>query len=198
MKLTDELKVYFIHINDLDETGMDAISLVDVPAVQRNFLCFNEEKKPVRLEFDGAKHIITGVVCLAETPIYRYSERYGEYFVVFTKETIAKMVEKYAKKGLFNSVNLQHDDEKFVDGIYMIESYITDKERGISPKEFADVPDGSWICSYKVENQELWDEIVNGDKLNGFSLQGLFDVSPERFEEQEKPMTFDEWLEQYL
>lgn len=198
MKLTDELKVYFIHINDLDETGMDAISLVDVPAVQRNFLCFNEENKPVRFEFDGAKHIITGVVCLAETPIYRYSKRYGEYFVVFTKETIAKMVEKYAKKGLFNSVNLQHDDEKFVDGIYMVESYITDKERGISPKEFADVPDGSWICSYKVENQELWNEIVNGDKLNGFSLQGLFDVSPERFEKQDKPMTFDEWIEQYL
>lgn len=198
MKLTDELKVYFIHINDLDETGMDAISLVDVPAVQKNFLCFSEDKKPVKFEFDGAKHIITGVVCLAETPIYRYSERFGEYFVVFTKETIEKMVEKYARKGLFNSVNLQHNDEKFVDGIYMIESYITDKKRGISPKEFADVPDGSWICSYKVDNQELWDEIVNGDKLNGFSLQGLFDVSPERFEKQDKQMTFDEWIEQYL
>lgn len=198
MKLTDELKVYFIHINDLDETGMDAISLVDVPAVQKNFLCFSEDKKPVKFEFDGAKHIITGVVCLAETPIYRYSERFGEYFVVFTKETIEKMVEKYARKGLFNSVNLQHNDEKFVDGIYMIESYITDKKRGISPKEFEDVPDGSWICSYKVDNQELWDEIVNGDKLNGFSLQGIFDVSPERFEKQEKQMTFDEWIEQYL
>lgn len=198
MKLTDELKVYFIHINDLDETGMDAISLVDVPAVQKNFLCFSEDKKPVKFEFDGAKHIITGVVCLAETPIYRYSERFGEYFVVFTKETIEKMVEKYARKGLFNSVNLQHNDEKFVDGIYMIESYITDKKRGICPKEFADVPDGSWICSYKVDNQELWDEIVNGDKLNGFSLQGLFDVSPERFEKQDKQMTFDEWIEQYL
>lgn len=198
MKLTEELKVYFIHINDLDETGMDAISLVDVPAVQKNFLCFSEDKKPVKFEFDGAKHIITGVVCLAETPIYRYSERFGEYFVVFTKETIEKMVEKYARKGLFNSVNLQHNDEKFVDGIYMIESYITDKKRGISPKEFADVPDGSWICSYKVDNQELWDEIVNGDKLNGFSLQGLFDVSPERFEKQDKQMTFDEWIEQYL
>lgn len=198
MKLTDELKVYFIHINDLDETGMDAISLVDVPAVQKNFLCFSEDKKPVKFEFDGAKHIITGVVCLAETPIYRYSERFGEYFVVFTKETIEKMIEKYARKGLFNSVNLQHNDEKFVDGIYMIESYITDKKRGISPKEFEDVPDGSWICSYKVDNQELWDEIVNGDKLNGFSLQGIFDVSPERFEKQEKQMTFDEWIEQYL
>ena len=198
MNITDDLKVYFIHINDLDETGMDAISLVDVPAVQRNFLCFSEEKQPIKFEFDGAKHIITGVVCLAETPIYRYSEKYGEYFVVFTKDTIAKMVEKYAKKGLYNSVNLQHNDEKFVDGIYMIESYITDQERGISPKEFKDVPDGSWIASFKVENQELWDEIVNGDKLNGFSLQGMFDVSPERFDEQKKPETFDEWLEQYL
>ena len=171
---------------------------MDVPAVKRNLLCFSEDKQPIKFEFDGAKHIITGVVCLAETPIYRYSERFGEYYIVFTKETIEKMVEKYAKKGLYNSVNLQHNDERFVDGIYMVESYITDKERGISPKEFNDVPDGSWIASFKVENQELWDEIVNGDKLNGFSLQGMFDVSPERFDEQKKPETFDEWLEQYL
>lgn len=192
------MKVFYIRVNDEDITGIDAISLVDMPAVEKNFLCFSEEKQPVKMKFDNSKHIITGVVCLADTPIYRYNERMGEYYVVFTKETIEKMVEKFAKMDLFKSVNLQHDDEQFVDGIYMIESYITNKERGINPIEFAEIPDGSWVCSYKVENESLWGEIINGNKLNGFSLQGMFDLE-EQFNKQEpKEETFDEWLEKQL
>lgn len=192
------MKVFYIKINDDFETGIDAISLVDFPAVERNFLCFSEEKQPVKMKFDNSKHIITGVVCLADTPIYRYDERMGEYYVVFSKETIQKMVEKFAKMDLFKSVNLQHDDKQFVDDVYMIESYITNKERGISPAEFSDIPDGSWIASYKIDNESLWDEIINGDKLNGFSLQGMFELE-EKFSKQEpKEETFDEWLEKQL
>lgn len=192
------MKVFYIRVNDEDITGIDAISLVDMPAVEKNFLCFSEEKQPVKMKFDNSKHIITGVVCLADTPIYRYNERMGEYYVVFTKETIEKMVEKFAKMDLFKSVNLQHDDEQFVDGIYMIESYITNKERGINPIEFADIPDGSWICSYKVENEALWGEIINGDKLNGFSLQGMFDLEEQFNKQEQKEETFNEWLEKQL
>lgn len=192
------MKVYYVRVNDEDITGIDAISLVDIPAVEKNFLCFSEEKQPVKMKFDNSKHIITGVVCLADTPICRYNERMGKYYVVFTKETIEKMVEKFAKMDLFKSVNLQHDDGQFVDGIYMIESYITNKERGINPIEFAEIPDGSWVCSYKVENEALWGEIINGNKLNGFSLQGMF-VLEEQFNKQEpKEETFDEWLEKQL
>lgn len=190
-------KVFYINIDD-ELTGINAISLVESPAVEKDFLCFSKEKETVKLNFDNAKRVISGVVCLADTPIYRYNERYGEYYVVFSKETIQKMVEKFAKMDLFKSVNLQHDDTKFVDGIYMFESYIINKERGINPVEFSDIPDGSWIASYKVENDELWGEIINGNKLNGFSLQGLFELE-EKFNEQ-KPVeeTFDEWLEKQL
>lgn len=191
------MKVFYINIDD-ELTGINAISLVESPAVEKDFLCFSKEKETVKLNFDNAKRVISGVVCLADTPIYRYNERYGEYYVVFSKETIQKMVEKFAKMDLFKSVNLQHDDTKFVDGIYMFESYIINKERGINPVEFSDIPDGSWIASYKVENDELWGEIINGNKLNGFSLQGLFELE-EKFTEQ-KPVeeTFDEWLEKQL
>ena len=191
------MKVFYINIDD-GLTGISAISLVESPAVEKDFLCFSKEKETVKLNFDNAKRVISGVVCLADTPIYRYNEKYGEYYVVFSKETIQKMVEKFAKMDLFKSVNLQHDDTKFVDGIYMFESYIINKERGINPVEFSDIPDGSWIASYKVENDELWGEIVNGNKLNGFSLQGLFELE-EKFTEQ-KPVeeTFDEWLEKQL
>ena len=192
------MKVFYVKIDNDELCGIDAISLVDVPAVEKNFLCFKEESKPIKMNFDSSKHIISGVVCLADTPIYRYSEIYGEYYVVFTKETVQQMVEKFAKDDLFKSVNLQHDDDNFVDGVYMFESYIVNKERGIAPKEFTDVPDGSWICSYKVDNEELWNEIVNGNKLNGFSLQGMFGLQ-EKFEKQTvHEETYEEWLKQFF
>lgn len=192
------MKVFYIKINEDDITGIDAISLVDMPAVQKNFLCFNKDSELVKLNFDNSKHIITGVVCLADTPIYRYNQNLGEYYVVFTKETIERMVEKFSKQDLFKSVNLQHDNNKFVDGIYMVESFITNKERGINPVEFADIPDGSWICSFKVENDELWNEIINGDKLNGFSLQGMFDLEEKFSEQKPEEQTFEDWVNSFL
>ena len=166
-------KIFKIVINKDDTTGMDAISLVNQPAVERNFLKFSNEQQ---FKFDSDKHIISGVVALADIPIYRFNYEIGEYWVVFDKETIQLMVEKYAKNGLLNNVNLQHNDNNFVDGIYLIESYIINKERGICPVEFQDIPDGSWIASFKVENELLWEEIKNGKELKGFSLQGLFQL----------------------
>lgn len=192
------MKVFYIKINDNDITGINAISLVDMPAVQKDFLCFNKDSELVKLNFNQSKHIITGVVCLADTPIYRFNQKYGEYYVVFSKDTIEKMVEKFSKQDLFKSVNLQHDDNKFVDNVYMVESFIVNKERGICPVEFSDIPDGSWICSFKVENDEVWDEIINGNKLNGFSLQGMFDLE-EKFEEQKhEEQTFEDWLNTFI
>ena len=187
-------KLFYIHINDTDNTGMNAISLVDAPAVEHNFLCFEKENK-MKLEFrDEAKHIITGVVALADTPIYRYNPSIGEYWVVFTRDTIQKMVEKYARSGLFNSVNLNHDNKRFTDSVFMIESYIVNREQNIVPVGFEDVPDGSWMCSFKVEDENLWSEIVNTDKFNGFSLQGVFELEEA---EQQFNQNKDE-IEQYV
>lgn len=197
------MKVFYIKVNDsLDDiTGMDAISLVDFPAVNKNFLCFSEQKQVKKLQFaDAQKHIITGVVCLADTPIYRWNEQIGDYYVVFSKETIRQMVEKYSKQGLWNSVNLQHNDDDFINSAIMLETYLVDKERGIVPKEFAEIPDGSWIASFKITDDKMWNYIINSGELNGFSLQGMFDMVPEeKLNEKLRSMDdFDEWVNQYL
>ena len=180
-----ENKIYYIDIND-EASGMGAISLVEHPAVGYEFLKFNEvlqarlrdcvnEEKKVSLHFNEEQRIITGVVCLADTPIYRYTEGIGPWYCVFTKDVIKKMIVKYSKDTSWNRINLQHEGE-FIDGVYMIESYIKDSNRGIVPAEFADIPDGSWLVSFYVENDELWDEIKNSGMLNGFSLEGFFNL----------------------
>lgn len=190
----DKMKIFNIVINEDDQTGMDTISLVSSPAVGVNFLKFEEQKEIKKLSFDADKHIITGVVALAGIPIYRYDKEIGDYYVVFTSEVIEKMMIKYSKMNLNNSVDLQHNGKK-VDGVIMFESYIYNKERNIAPVEFGDIPDGSWIASFKVENDELWNEIKSGNELNGFSLAGLFCFAePENEEVDELEQYIDEIL----
>ena len=119
-----------------------------------------------------------------------------EYYVVFTKEIIRKIVNKYAKNGLFNSVNLQHNDLNFTNKAIMIESYIIDKERGICPTEFSDIEDGSWYVSFHIEDEMLWKEIKDGKELKAFSVQGLFNLIEDKFEKVEKVEEddFDKWI----
>ena len=184
-------KVYYINIDESEELGMFSVSLVDFPAVETQFLCFNEEK-PKQLFFaKPEEHIITGVALRADLPIYRVNPKTGEdYYVVFTKETIKKMIARYSKQGMMNNVDLQHSGE-LVSGVYMVESFIINDERGIRPKEFSDIEDGSWIVSYYVEDEDLWNKIKNGNDLNGFSISCIANLT-EKFEKQEPDTPEDE------
>lgn len=162
---------------DSEEDGLQLVSLVDYPAVCESFLKFKEEHKTLTFTTDNEQHIISGVSLLADTPIYRCDEFNNEYYVVFTKETIKQLVEKYNKENKTNITSLQHNGQPISDCI-MIESYFIDKERGICPKEFEHCPDGSWITSYKVTNDELWNEIKTSGQLNGFSVEISCQLEP--------------------
>lgn len=132
---------------------------------------------------DEEERIISGALMLADTPIYR-NDGNGEYYVVFTKDTIKKIAQKYFKKGYQNNVNLMHDSGMVQDGVTMFESWIVDEKRGVKPMVgFEDVKDGSWFGSFKVENDEVWNMIKEG-KVKGFSVEGIFNYS--------KPMTKEE------
>lgn len=175
-------KLYDISIDPTDfETGLNAISLVENPAVEVDFLTFAKDESAVLQFADEERHIITGIALLADTPIYRTAPDGTEYYVRFTKDCIRNLVEKYFKFGLTNNVNIEHKDNQFVDGVTMLESYIIDKERGICPSEFTSTPDGSWVVSYKVNNLDVWSKIKSGE-VKGFSVQGLFRIIETKLE----------------
>ena len=133
------------------------------------------------------EHIISGPLMLADMPIYRNNEKFGEHYVTFSADTIKQIAIKFAKKKYQNNVNLMHDPTMIVEGCTMFESFIVDKNRGIMPmKGFEDVNDGSWFGSFYVENPEVWDNIKNG-ALKGFSVEGLFD-----YNEPVKTLTYEE------
>jgi hypothetical protein len=122
---------------------------------------------------------------LADVPIFRSDATYGDYYVVFSKDTIFKIAQKFFKRGYQSNVNLMHSPDQQVEGVTMFESFITDASRGILPmKGFEDAPDGSWFGSFKVDNEGVWNDVKEG-KFKGFSVEGLFTYKTKPNKEQE-------------
>lgn len=171
-----ELPIYKLFINDNDETTVNYVALVDSPATERNWFAFKES---MRFKVDPSRRIITGALMIADLPIYRRNENMGEFYVVFDKQQIEKIAQKFFKQGNTSNVNIMHDAKQIVDGVYMFESFIVDSSRGIKvPDGFDGITEGSWIGSYKVDNDTVWNEILKGD-FKGFSVEGMFDMELE-------------------
>jgi len=128
-------------------------------------------KKQEFSDLNEEKRIVTSPVMLAETPILRYNPDLGKYWVKFKADTIEKMMRKYFKENKIHKVNTNHDPKSRKDGVYMIESYIVGDRN--ESKVFPDLPQGTWMATFYVENDEVWDQIKNGE-FNGFSLEGYF------------------------
>ena len=189
--------IYKANIDGNENLGLSMISLVENPAVQSMFVCFDEQK-PKQLFFsDNSKHIITGVALRADYPIYRRDESGFEYFIVFDANTIEKMVLKYSKDQMLNNVDLQHDGVK-IEGVTMIESFIKDVEKGINPKGFEDIEDKSWFVSFKIEDNELWNNIVNGYDLNGLSVECMVNMIPTNLEMSEEKDEINTLIDEIL
>lgn len=173
--MDNKIPIYKMTINedDSDESSVSFVALVDHPAIERNWLAFNKQFK---FKADNERKIITGALMVADLPIYRSSKEMGEFYVVFDKKEIEKIVQKFFRRGNTSNVNMMHDPNKQVDGVYMFESFIVDSQRGIkAPEGFTGITEGSWIGSYKVDNHEVWDSIMKGEFM-GFSVEGMFDM----------------------
>jgi len=182
-----ELPIYELKIQEdlSDDAEVSFVALVDKPAIQKDFLVFNEQKLAFAIQ-DEEQHIISGPLMLADEPIIRNNAKYGQHFIKFSAETIKEIAIKFSKKGYQKNVNLMHDDNMQLDGLVMFESFIVDSKRGIKPMNgFEDVKDGSWFGSFYVENPQAWDLIKQG-KVKGFSVEGMFDyVLPTKTPEQQ-------------
>lgn len=178
--MNKNLPIYQASVDE-EGAGMYLVSLVDSPAVDVSWQLFNKVKETFRVENDE-KRIILGVVMLADTPIYRKNSSGDEYYIQFSKETIAKMVQKYFKEGYHENVDQNHSFE-LISGIELQQAFIKDTEKGISPKGFEEVPEGSLFFTYKVTSDELWEQVKSGS-WTGFSLAGIFKEEPVTMEEE--------------
>lgn len=174
-----ELPLYRISITE-DDKGkeeVDFIALTDDPAIMSNFLAFSKTKSVERFQVtNDEERIVTGLALIADLPIYRTDKSGKPYYVVFFKEDIKQIAQKFFRKGYQFNFNEEHDPNKKIEGVYMFESWLVDRDKGKVPmKQFGDVANGSWIISLKIDNDKIWNDVKEG-KFKGFSVEGLFNL----------------------
>jgi len=167
----ERLPVYEIVVEDNDETGINLISLVDEPAIITKGMAFNNNSMMTFQEVED-KQIIVGPALIPDMKIYREDEKYGQYYVKFSKETIVRMVEKFNKFGSNRKINIDHSNQ-MVDAFIMEDWIVEDEVYDKSRKYGFEVPIGTYMIMVKIENRDFWLREVKGNGKFGFSIEGL-------------------------
>tara|TARA_R110002012_G_C11510956_1_gene598402 strand:- start:223 stop:831 length:609 start_codon:yes stop_codon:yes gene_type:complete len=177
---------------DVDESGIDAISIVENPAIEEQFVALNSQEIKLA-EISKEKKILLGALLVPNKPIFRTGDE-GDYYIYFSKETVSKASQRYLTLGKQNNSTLEH--EHSLKGLSLVESWIVeDKVHDKSRVYGMDVPVGTWMGAVKVNNDEIWSEYVSTNKVKGFSIEGFFADKMERPKESIKEdMSQDEKL----
>lgn len=167
-------------VNENDNTGVDIISFVESPAIEVDFMYFNDNKTHRFKSIDEDKRIVVGAAMLPNEKIIRFDADNNPYFVYFSEDTIRTCQELYFKRSKQTATNIDHKD-KVDNGVTVVESWIVENPDMDKSKHlgYKDIPVGSWFVSYKVDNDDLWQKVKNGEVL-GFSVEGLFTQTVEQ------------------
>jgi hypothetical protein len=174
-----------------DLSGVEAISVVENPAIESNFVALKTEEIKLA-QVDTEKRILMGAVLIPEKPIYRRNGE-DEYYIYFSKNTVNKASQLFFKNGNQNNWTLEHGKE--IQGLTVVESWIVeDVAKDKSAIYNLSVPVGSWMASVKVEDDNIWNDFVKTGKVKGFSLEGYFADKLETKKELSKVLTEEEEL----
>lgn len=164
------IKKAIIDVED-SEMGLKTVSLVSDPAIQINWIKFNKQSE-IKLAIQNEdKRIIFTPVLIPNQLIYRNIA--GEEFnLMFDKETIELVEQKWVKDNLSSAVDIEHSS-KLIEGVTFFESVLLNNERFATAKGFEGLPEGTWFLTGKVESDEVWSKVKSGE-INGVSIDGLF------------------------
>lgn len=175
----EELETIELFIDDSEDSGIDAISFVEYPAIEENFVALNEHKVELKT-IDEDKRLVIGLALVPNKLIYRRNKGF-EYNITFSEETVRKASEKYLKSLKLHNTTVAHETE--VDGVFLTESWIVEDPLLDKTALYGlNAPKGAWAVSMRVENDDLWNKIKKGDYL-GFSIEGMFSES--EFDEED-------------
>ena len=186
-----------LFIDDKDQdNALDMISFVSAPAIEKDFMHFKEQKEKFEFKSDEEKRIVTGAAMIPNQEIIRMDAEDKPYFVYFTEETIEKAQEVFAKYGKTKSTNFEH--KTGMRDVTVVESWIVtdpsnDKSNALG---FSDIPKGSWMVSYKVDNDELWAKVKAGE-VKGFSIEGVFSkniIEMSKHDSDNSDFSFDDFF----
>ena len=147
-KKEEQMKLVEFVLNENDaDVGVFAISLVEDPAIEENFVYFS--KSQVNEKFatvDNEKRVVIGAVMIPDTPILRVDSQGNKYNCFFSKDTIRRVEELYMINSKHQSATLGH--ERAVNGITTVETWIVeDSKKDKSAVYGFNYPVGTWVAA---------------------------------------------------
>lgn len=154
-----------------EESGIEAISIVENPAIEEDFVALKSNEVKLA-EIDKEKKILMGALLIPNKPIYRNNGE-DEYYIYFSKDTVLKASQMYLTKGNQNNSTLEHQHS--LSGLSLVESWLVEDEVHDKSRKYGmNVPVGTWMGAVKVNNDEVWNDYVKTGKVKGFSIEGYF------------------------
>ena len=173
-----------------DFSGIHAVSVVESPAIEEDFIYLNSQEVKLA-EIDKEKRILMGPALIPNKKIYRNNGKI-EYYIFFSEDTVRKASELFLSRGNQNNSTLEHEIK--LNGLSVVESWIVeDSKLDKSNKYGLSMPEGTWMISMKVNNDDIWDNYVKTGRVKGFSIEGFFADNVDRpMEEVEEELSADE------
>ncbi len=153
------------------DDGVFAISLVDQPAIEENFVALAAQDVEFKV-VDEERRIVVGFALVPEKRILRLMG--GKKFnIYFTKETVAQAAEDFMKKMMLKKFTTDHEEK--VDGITVIESWVVEDSKHDKSNLYGlGAKGGEWVLMSKIDNEAVWNEVKAG-KFKGYSIEARFD-----------------------
>lgn len=168
---------------EADFSGIEAISIVDRPAIEENFIALSKEQKIELAEVDKEKRILMGAALIPNKNIYRQNGE-DEYYIYFSDDTVRQASQLFLMRGNQNQSTLEHEAK--LHGLSVVESWIIEDDVHDKSRKFGmDLPLGTWMVSMKVNNDEVWENYVKTGLVSGFSIEGYFTDKIEMSEDDE-------------
>lgn len=168
------MKIIELILDENEEfNGIEAISVVENPAIEEDFIALKGENQQIKLaNVSNERRILMGALLIPNKPIYRRNDD-GEYYIFFSKNTVSTASQMYLMRGNQNNSTMEHEYE--LNGLSLVESWIVEDEiHDKSRKYDLNVPVGTWMGSVKVTNDDVWNNYVKTGKVKGFSIEGYF------------------------
>ena len=152
-------------------SGIEAISIVENPAIEEDFVALKEHNEVKLAEVDAEKRILMGAALIPNKKIFSKGKD-DDYYIFFSEETVRKASELFLMKGKQNKATLEHSEA--LQNMSVVESWIIEDEKNDKSRKYGfDLPVGTWMVSMKVNNDEIWQKIKDGE-IKGFSIEGYF------------------------
>lgn len=166
----EKLQEVELRIEDLQQDGVFAISLVDKPAIQEDFIYLESHEINLKVT-NEEKRLVTGLALIPNKRIYR-AMKGKEFNIYFNDDTIRLASQMYMENLNLNNVTIDHEQK--VNGVSVVESWIVEDEQNDKSNVYnLNATKGSWVVTMKVHNDEVWQDIKDG-KYKGFSIEAMF------------------------